>query len=109
MLQKSGINPHIDLRASNNIVHIRTCSDSARALMQLITYFASDGDLIKVEEEISTSNSFSSPHRKLEEELVSVEPQDISNLSKSQHQQVNDLIGEAMEEETISIEGKILK
>ncbi|KAI4468684.1 autophagy-related 2 isoform a [Holotrichia oblita] len=43
--KKTGINPHIDLRASNNILHIRTCADSGRALMQLITYFASDGDL----------------------------------------------------------------
>ncbi|KAL1129547.1 hypothetical protein AAG570_012492 [Ranatra chinensis] len=42
--------PKVDLRASNNVLHIRTCSDSAHALAQLITYFASDGDLSKSEE-----------------------------------------------------------
>ena len=34
-----------DLRASNNILHVRTCSDSCRALADLIKYMASDGDL----------------------------------------------------------------
>lgn len=38
--------PQTDLRASNNIVHIRTCADSAIALMDLVKYVASDGDLV---------------------------------------------------------------
>ena len=42
LLQK---HPKTDLRLSNNIVHIRTCADSCRALADLIQYFASDGDL----------------------------------------------------------------
>lgn len=37
--------PQTDLRASNNIIHIRTCADSAVALMELVKYIASDGDL----------------------------------------------------------------
>lgn len=37
--------PQTDLRASNNIVHIRTCADSTVALMDLIKYIACDGDL----------------------------------------------------------------
>ncbi|KAI5741739.1 hypothetical protein M8J76_016678 [Diaphorina citri] len=37
--------PHLELRAWNNMVHIRTCADSARALLQLLAYFGSDGDL----------------------------------------------------------------
>lgn len=37
--------PRVDLRASNNVLHIRTCSDSARLLAQLIVYLASYGDL----------------------------------------------------------------
>lgn len=36
----------MDLRASNNILHIRTCPDSARALTELLSYFAGDGDLV---------------------------------------------------------------
>jgi len=34
----------MDIKASNNIVHIWTCSDSCYALMQLINYLSSDGD-----------------------------------------------------------------
>jgi len=34
----------MDIRASNNIVHIWTCSDSCYALMELINYVSSDGD-----------------------------------------------------------------
>lgn len=97
--KKSGINPHIDLRASNNIVHIRTCSDSGRALMQLITYFAMDGDLLPKEDE-DVNSPFASPKhlQKEPEELVHVTPQDISNLSQEQHEHVNELLGEAMVE-----------
>lgn len=94
--QKKG--PHIDLRASNNIVHIRTCADTARALMQLITYFATDGDL--AQKDLSSISSEQSTPRKPapSEQLLSVEPQEISGLSTSQHQQVNELLGEAMKE-----------
>lgn len=97
--KKSGINPHIDLRASNNIVHIRTCSDSGSALMQLITYFAMDGDLLPKDDE-DVNSPFASPKhiQKEPEELVHVTPQDISNLSQEQHEHVNELIGEAMVE-----------
>jgi len=34
----------MDIRASNNIVHIWTCSDSCYALMELINYLGRDGD-----------------------------------------------------------------
>lgn len=101
--KKSGINPHIDLRASNNIINIHTCSDSGRALMQLITYFANDGDLLQNDDiENKTGSSFSSPkHETDEQELISMETQDISNLSVSQHQHVNALLGEAMKDEQV--------
>ncbi|KAI8514937.1 Autophagy protein [Branchiostoma belcheri] len=41
--------PRFDLKASNNMLHIRTCSDSLAALMALLQYLAEDGDL-RVEE-----------------------------------------------------------
>lgn len=95
--------PHIDLRASNNIVHIRTCSDTARALMQLITYFATDGDLMQ-KEKSSVSSEQSTPRKSLQQEqLLNVEPQEISGLSTSQHQQVNELLGEAMKESLVAV------
>nr|XP_045593817.1 autophagy-related protein 2 homolog B-like isoform X2 [Procambarus clarkii] len=39
--------PKIDLLASNNMIHIRTCADSCKALLELMIYLASDGDLTK--------------------------------------------------------------
>ena len=38
--------PQVELRMSNNTVHVRTCSDSCSALLQLIQYIAADGDLV---------------------------------------------------------------
>lgn len=98
--KKSNINPHTDLRASNDTVHIRTCADSARALTQLITYFANDGDLqLPSDTSFSTSSTHNSPlHRRNDSLLVDVDTQEISNLSKSQHQQINALLGDAMQE-----------
>ncbi|KAK2180615.1 hypothetical protein NP493_435g00001 [Ridgeia piscesae] len=64
--------PKLDLRASNNIVHIRTCADSCRALALLLNYLATDGDLAttprsesetKLKTMASSSSSLSdSPH-----------------------------------------------
>lgn len=78
-------------------------------LMQLITYVANDGDLKGQFCTNVSENHLSHPH-KAEEELVSLESMDVSNLSKSQHEHVNDLIGDAMEEseEIKQKEGKIL-
>ncbi|CAG9820878.1 unnamed protein product [Phaedon cochleariae] len=101
--KKSGLNPHIDLRASNNILNIHTCSDSGRVLMQLLTYLANDGDLSQ-SDTVSAESPFSSPRHHVEQELIVVEPQDISNLSKSQHEHVNTLLGEAMKENEAVIE-----
>ena len=39
--------PKTDLRASNNIVHVRTCADSCHALGEFINYYANDGDLVE--------------------------------------------------------------
>lgn len=98
--KKSNISPHIDLRASNDMFHIRTCADSARALMQLITYYSGDGDLQTPNDTSSSvgSTHCSPLHKSNEPQLVDVEPQEVSNLSKSQHQKINDLLGEAMQE-----------
>jgi len=37
--------PLMDLSMTNNMLNVRTCADSCIALMKLIQYFASDGDL----------------------------------------------------------------
>uniref|UniRef100_A0A665UW15 Autophagy related 2B n=1 Tax=Echeneis naucrates TaxID=173247 RepID=A0A665UW15_ECHNA len=38
--------PRFELRCSSDVIHIRTCSDSCAALMNLIQYVASYGDLL---------------------------------------------------------------
>lgn len=78
--------------------------------MQLITYFAMDGDLLSVEEPTANSPFTSPRHTKPDEELVSVMPQEIRNLSEEQHRLVHDLLGEAMNElveEKVPLKGKI--
>lgn len=79
-------NPHVDLRASNNIVHIRTCSDSARALGQLITYFACDGDLIEPRPVVKEEKSSSEVNNKGENNC----------LTESTVERVNSLMEDAM-------------
>lgn len=72
--------------------------------MQLIVYFANDGDLIQAVP-VNNASPYSSPRHQADQELVPVEPQ-ISNLSKSQHEHVNTLLGEAMKENEVA-EGKM--
>lgn len=85
--------PRVDLRASNNMLHVRTCSDSARALTQLLTYFASDGDLLP---NTKNTDSIIVPSSKEEETLLNTES--INTLSKSQIERVYNLMEDAMEE-----------
>lgn len=85
--------PRIDLRASNNVLHVRTCSDSGRALMQLLTYFANDGDLTACS---GSTESITVPSSEDGESLLGDES--ISLLSKSQAERVNSLMEEAMED-----------
>lgn len=65
--------------------------------MQLITYVANDGDLMDHYSN-NAAGTYSCTQHNPEEELVSLDPMDVSNLSKSQHEHVNDLLGDAMEE-----------
>lgn len=88
-----GGSPRVDLRASNNILHVRTCSDSCRALMQLLTYFASDGDLTMNK---SSTDSLNLPNSGDDETLLGNES--MNYLSKSQVARVNSLMEEAMED-----------
>lgn len=81
--------PRVDLRASNNVLHIRTCSDSALALAQLITYFASYGDLGETQTEAEP---------KIPKPEVNMEVQNnvINTLSESTVERVNILMEDAM-------------
>ncbi|XP_023222946.1 autophagy-related protein 2 homolog B-like isoform X2 [Centruroides sculpturatus] len=87
---KDSSHPKLDLRAMNNMVHIRTCADSCRALQNLITYFANDGDLLS---DTSLLKGTEVPIL-----ITESDGHGIINLSKSQVAQVNDLMAEAMKE-----------
>lgn len=85
--------PRVDLRASNNVLHVRTCSDSGRALTQLLTYFTNDGDLTS---NTGSTESIAIPSSGDEESLLGDE--NVNTLSKSQVERLNILMEEAMKE-----------
>lgn len=70
-------------------------------MTNLIKYFANDGDLLPPEDLSSSGSSYSSPRHQSGPELVSVEPQEIVNLSESQHQQMHEIIKDALEEDEV--------
>ncbi|XP_011343662.1 autophagy-related protein 2 homolog B isoform X2 [Ooceraea biroi] len=91
--------PRVDLRASNNVLHVRTCSDSGRALMQLLTYIANDSDLQQPSSATSSTESIPvvpPASTRYEENLLGVES--INTLSRSQVERVYTLMEDALEE-----------
>ncbi|XP_076360508.1 autophagy-related 2 isoform X2 [Tachypleus tridentatus] len=87
--------PRLDLRASNNVVYIRTCADSCQALQSLLTYFASDGDL--------SDDVFSSRPSEVPVLFTKPSTESPNNVTKTQAEKVHDLMVEAMEESSGSI------
>ncbi|KAF9415449.1 hypothetical protein HW555_006871, partial [Spodoptera exigua] len=91
--------PHVDLSASNNMVTLHTCWDSASALCRLVTYAAMDGDSQPPFDRSSRHTSICSDQPL--EQLVGLDDkpiEEIRELSPSEIQQVNDLMAEAMKE-----------
>lgn len=85
------LQPEVDLRMAVNVIHIRTCADSAFALCRLISYLASDGDKSSVEEQTTEFEGVD------QEEPVLLDNADSDNNSLSS------LIMEAMHEETTAV------
>jgi autophagy-related protein 2 len=101
--EKNRGSPRVDLRASNNVLHVRTCADSGKALTDLLTYFASDGDLMPTDESKNSESSISSGNTKVDQVLVNMSAVDNNqnnahNLSKSQVEHVHDMMEEAMKD-----------
>lgn len=98
--------PKLDLRASIHDIHIRTCSDSGRALAQLIAYFASDGDYggigdksdIGDEDSSMTTSHTSSIY--CEADLLSMKECATSNpeISPEQQERVTQMVADAVQE-----------
>lgn len=53
--ENSEKHPKFDLRCSVHDAHLRTCSDSGKALAQLIEHLANDGDTVDTEQNISST------------------------------------------------------
>lgn len=94
------LSPKYDLRAAIKDLHIRTCSDSGKALLEFITYLASEGDLVGVED-IDDAKSEASSMQQMnepEDELLPMKTSETPEVTQTQQQHVNSLMADAMEE-----------
>ncbi|XP_075874305.1 autophagy-related protein 2 homolog B isoform X1 [Nelusetta ayraudi] len=87
--------PRFELRCSSDVIHIRTCSDSCAALMNLIQYVASYGDLL-ASAEPETRRSSSAQRAK--SGFHSLPTSQTPSLAETEQQMLQDLMSEAMEE-----------
>lgn len=95
----TALSPKFDLRATVNDLHLRTCSDSADALARLITYLATDGDLVDPDQPDDDEFSEQMAGRS-RQQLVSTSPRtsNTPEITAEQQQRVNALMEEAMKE-----------
>ncbi|XP_017466470.1 PREDICTED: autophagy-related protein 2 homolog B [Rhagoletis zephyria] len=97
----SGKHPKFDLRCSVNDAHLRTCSDSGKALAQLIEHLAMDGDSLETDQNETGGTSQKSENYEIESSFL-----DEPNQSQQEWQQerVNLMMAEALQETvTISV------
>ncbi|KAJ7988630.1 hypothetical protein DPEC_G00311210 [Dallia pectoralis] len=87
--------PRFELRCSSDVIHIRTCSDSCAALMNLIQYVASYGDLLPPP---GPETKSSSCKQRPKPEAPSRPPSQTVLLPEAEQQMLQDLMSEAMEE-----------
>jgi autophagy-related protein 2 len=95
----TSLSPKYDLRAAIKDVHIRTCSDSGRALLEFISYLASEGDLYEDDKQDDACSETSSIMQTNDDELLLKEPEkDVPEVTETQQHHVNTLMADAMEE-----------
>ncbi|XP_035960574.2 autophagy-related protein 2 homolog B isoform X5 [Halichoerus grypus] len=87
--------PRFELHCSSDTVHIRTCSDSCAALMNLIQYIASYGDL-HAANKVETKPG--APHRKMKVDSSGRSSSQGPVLPEADQQMLRDLMSDAMEE-----------
>lgn len=90
--------PKFELRCSSDIIHIRTCSDSCAALMNLIQYVASYGDLAPPPEPGARPSAKQSTSQKPKAEIATRTTTPMPLLADNEQQILQDLMSEAMEE-----------
>ncbi|XP_023684208.2 autophagy-related protein 2 homolog B isoform X3 [Paramormyrops kingsleyae] len=87
--------PRFELRCSSDVIHIRTCSDSCAALMNLIQYVASYGDLLPPP---GLDGKSSNGRQRAKAETPSKRPSRSTPLPEAEQQMLQDLMSEAMED-----------
>ncbi|XP_075387716.1 autophagy-related protein 2 homolog B isoform X1 [Tenrec ecaudatus] len=87
--------PRFQLHCSSDVVHIRTCSDSCAALMNLIQYIASYGDLHAPHKEDVRPGA---PRRKAKADTSGQPSSHGPVLPEAEQQILRELMSEAMEE-----------
>uniref|UniRef100_A0A8C1SW19 Autophagy related 2B n=1 Tax=Cyprinus carpio TaxID=7962 RepID=A0A8C1SW19_CYPCA len=95
--------PRFELRCSSDVIHIRTCADSCAALMNLIQYIASYGDLLPP--------SGLEAKRRSTKQRVKVRSHPSAQaplLPEAEQQILQDLMSDAMEE-TDSLQSHMLQ
>ncbi|CRL03003.1 CLUMA_CG016444, isoform A [Clunio marinus] len=97
------LSPKYDLRAAIKDVHIRTCSDSGKALLEFISYLASEGDLVDEQENDEVRSEASSMPQSNEPEddpLLQMKTSDriAPEVTQTQQNHVKSLMADAMEE-----------
>uniref|UniRef100_A0A8D0L1Y6 Autophagy related 2B n=1 Tax=Sphenodon punctatus TaxID=8508 RepID=A0A8D0L1Y6_SPHPU len=88
-------NPRFELHCSSDVIHIRTCSDSCAALMNLIQYIASYGDL---HPPAKTEIKSGVVKQKAKADVSSRPPSQGPVLAEAEQQILRDLMSDAMEE-----------
>lgn len=92
------LSPKYDLRAAIRDVHVRTCSDSGKALLEFISYLASEGDLCDDSMLDDDQSETSSIMQTNDDELLLKDENEIPEVTESQQKHVNTLMADAMEE-----------
>ncbi|XP_026875391.2 autophagy-related protein 2 homolog B isoform X2 [Electrophorus electricus] len=87
--------PRFELRCSSDVIHIRTCSDSCAALMNLVQYVASYGDLLPPYRQDSRT---SSSKQRVKPDLAEQLPSQAAPLPEAEQTLLQELMSEAMEE-----------
>ncbi|KAM6961425.1 autophagy-related protein 2 homolog B [Aplochiton taeniatus] len=91
---KEMVEPRFELRCSSDVIHIRTCSDSCAALMNLIQYVASYGDLLPPPGLEANCNSKQRPKK----EPPARPPAQSVLLPEAEQQMLQELMSDAMED-----------
>lgn len=97
--------PRFELRCSSDVIHIRTCADSCAALMNLIQYIASYGDLLPPS---GMEAKRRSTKQRVKTEAASRPPAQAPLLPEAEQQILQDLMSDAMEE-TDSLQSHLLQ